>query len=570
MSNTPELTMKQKIEAAQLQLAATIKELKKHGLTPEEKAQIADAKRAFNAFKKSLKDKKTAKTAAPSAPSAAAPAAAAGGTGPSELKLPGLFPKVSVTNGSIKYEHAFDADLHKKISKQKTFPICTGLKLGGVISVESKASLKLAIQGAYKTEPAQLPKNEWSSYQVTSSLGADISSTGAFQLVLTDSLELLAAKFGVVVQCVFNNKQIEVTNLFSGGKMTVEALALSCSLAGSIGPGETLNEIYELINGKACPNFAEWNGTKYTLLQVGVSIQATDKGILPAAPTIGLNQAGVDALKADISAIYDQAKELFEEIKPTVIKVAFATLPAAGVAFYSYELLGDLYNYITADKHGFEQNKQIYVQACESIVKEIMEREASDPNKLKELAKIAKNEKQLKARYQLHMKEAQNVQIIKDIYDNLNKNTEEGLQDAKDNLNQILTKVELTYNQISEVKENNGKYSVHFKVLVTTNGPVVIPSVKASISCNGTVLSSSVQDSNDTYDNATKKVYDGYWVDFSKADLQAALGGKSIAQSTWMLTLHADYRGHFKDVNSSFNISKDLKVFFSKPGNQPF
>lgn len=498
--------------------------------------------------------KATDKPGSPPPTTAPAPS----GTSPSELKFPAFLPKLSVTSGSIKYEHSFDADLHKKISKQKTFPICTGLRLGGEVSVESKASLKLSIQGAYKTAPAQLPKNEWSSYEVTSTMGANITSTGKFSLVLTDSLSLLAAKFGVIVECVFNNKQIDITNFFSGGKMTVEALALSCALGGSLGPGETLNEIYEAFKGESCPDFVEWTGKKYTLLQVGVSIEATDKGILPATPTVGLNPDGVKALTDDITAIYDDAKKLISELKPQIIQVALFTFPIVGFAYWTYQWVGKTYSYVT-NRHGFDNNKEIYVKACEGVVQEIMERESEDPVKLKELAKIAKDEKALEARYQEHMKEAKNIQLIKDIYENLHKNTREGLEEAKENLNQVLTDVDLNYDSISEVKDNGDKYAVHFKVLVSTDGAVVIPFVKASISCNGSLLDFSLQDSDDTYDHATNEVYDGYWVEFSKADLTKALNGRSMKQSAWELTLHADYPGHFKDVDRVFNISNEMK-----------
>lgn len=494
------------------------------------------------------------------------PPKALGGTSPSEFKFPALpsfLPNVSISSsGSIKYEHSFDANLHEKISKQKTFPICTGLKLGGEISIESKASLKLSIQAAYKTDPVQLPKNEWSSYQVTSSIGANISSTGKFSLVLTDSLSLLAAKFGVAVECVFNNKQIEMTNFFSGGKMTVDALVLSCSLTGSLGYGETLMEIYEAIDGKSPPDFLEWSGKKYTLLQVGVTIEATDKGVLPAAPTIGIHEGGIQALQNDITAVYEEAKTALDRIKPLVIEAALVTFPIVRIALVAYELLGNLYDYVTSDKNGFENNKEIYTKACKDVVDDLMKTEHQDPKKLREFAKIINDKKKLEAYYTNLLKKAQNIQLIKDIYDNLNKNTEEGLNDAKENLDQILTTVDLNYDSISEVKEEKDKYSVHFKVLVSTDGPVIIPSVKASISCNNELLNSSLQDSNDTYDAATKQVYDGYSVSFSKSKLEKALGKKSIADSTWVLTLHADYPGHFKDVNNEFDISKEIKTHF--------
>lgn len=559
-------SIKERIAAAQAQLKATIKELEEDGLTPEEKVQIANARKAFRAFKKSLQDKKAKKAAkenscpAPTAP-VAPTAPASTGTSPSELKFPAFLPKISVSpSGSIKYQHTIDTNLHKKISEQKTFPICTGLRLGGEISFESKAALDLSIEGAYKSAPANLPLNEWSSYEVKTSMAGHITSTGAFELVLTDSLLLIAAKFGVAVECKFGNKQIDVTNFFSGGAMTVEALALSCFLRGSVGAGETLNEIYELIKGESCPNFLEWSGQKYTLLRVGVTIKAEDKGIDASDVTVGLHEQGIAALKNDLMSVYDDAKAMLERLQPMVVDAALIAFPMAGFALWSYKLLGKVYTSITADDHGFEKNKAVYEEACRAVVKQIMEREAKDPEQLKALAKLSKDKNKLKAHYEQRMKESKNIQIIKDIYDNLHKNTEEGLRDAVDGRNQILTKVDLQFSDIYDVRESDTEYRIYFKVRVITDGPVVIPHVKATLKCNGTTLHSSCQDEGDRYDGPTDRVYGNYWVDFSKTELNQALNGQPMNSSKWMLTLHADYAGHFKDVNNVFDISADVKA----------
>jgi hypothetical protein len=541
-------TVKEKIAAAKAQLDATIKKLAADGLTPEDEIAIAKARAAFQTFKKSLEDKRAAK------------AAATGGTADSELKLPAFFPKLTVSpNGSIAYKQTFDAPLHKKISNQKTFPICPGLRLGGEVSLESKASFELAIKGAYKTNPANLPKNAWSSYEVVSSMAAKITCTGAFELVLTDSLLLLAAKFGVAAELTFNNKQVDIVNIFSGGAMTIDVFTLNCFLRGSLGAGETLNEIYELIEGKSCPNFLEWTGKKYTLLRVGVTVKATDKGFDAKDYTIGIHEGGVKALTDDLTAVYDDAKAMLNRLQPMVINVAFAAFPMAGFAYWTYKLLGQLYTYITADDYGFEKNKDIYIDACKGVVKHMMEQESKDPKKLKELAKIARNKNALKARYEEHMKKAKNIQIIKDIYDNLHKNTQQGVHNAIVGRDQVLTKVDLIYAGIYRVDDTGSNYRVYFKVRVVTDGPVVIPQVLATITCNSTVLAREHQDDADEYDGPTNQVYDGYYIDFPKSKLTEALGGKTLADSKWMLSLHADYAGHFKDVDHDYDISSDIK-----------
>ena len=540
---------KEKIAAAKAQLDATIKKLKADGLTPEDEIAIKKAQVAFEAFKKSLEDKKAAK-AAPT------------GTTPSELKLPAFLPKLTVSpSGSITYKQEFKAPLHKKFSKQRTFPICLGLRLGGEISLDTNAAFSLAIKGAYKTTPANLPKNEWSSYQVTSTMLANITSTGSFKLVLTDSLLLLAAKFGVNVYCTFNNKKIDITNLFSGGAITIEAFSLSCGLSGSFGAGETLNEIYELINSKPCPNFLEWTGKKYTLLRVGVTVKITDQGVDGKDATVGIHEEGLQALQDDISAIYEEAQGMLARLQPKVVDIALTTFPMIGFAYWSYKLLGQLYTYITADDNGFEKNKDIYVDACKGVVKHMMEQESKDPKKLKELAKIAKDKNALKARYETLMKMAKNIEIIKKIYDDLHQNTPQGLNNAIVGRDQILTKVDLIYAGIYKVEENGDNYRIYFKVRVVTDGPVVIPQVLATITCNAHTLAREHQDDADEYDGPTNQVYDGYFIDLKKSMIKPALGNGTLAESKWMLSLHADYAGHFKDVDHDYDISTDIKKY---------
>ncbi len=180
---------------------------------------------------------------------------------------------------------------------------------------------------------------------------------------------------------------------------------------------------------------------------------------------------------------------------------------------------------------------------------------------------LAKDSRKLQEHYHERTKD---ILLLKSLYEELRKETKEGVVRASEAKDQLLTKVDLQFDSIQTIEEDTDSYIIKFRLRVITDGPVVIPKISTPIYCNKKLLNQGQeeqeQDSRDSYDEATNEVYEGYWVEVPKEKLNQVLGQKKIEESQWIISLEADYPGHFKDIKKRVNISADILETFKNKG----